>query len=72
MKIEIEGDEMFRFTSEQEWINKAQSWFRNCGVREGGYISVDSLGRVCRIGSQFMRATKENTYPIVVYKLSGL
>ena len=70
MKIEIQGEEMFRFTSKQQWINKAKSWFRECGVKK--YICVDSIGRVCEKGLEFSRAEDENTYPIVVYKLSGL
>jgi hypothetical protein len=64
------GDELFRFTSEQEWVNKAQSWFGNCGVRKGDYIAIDEIGRVCTIGGHFMRATTEESYPITVYKLT--
>lgn len=73
MKLAIEIDEeMFSFISEQDWVNKAQSRFRECGVRQGHYICVDSIGRVCEKGKEFMRAKAENTYPITVYKLSGL
>lgn len=64
--------EMFRFESEQHWVCKAQSWFSNSGVRRGHYICVDSLGRVCEKGSEFIRATREGTYPITVYELEGL
>jgi len=65
-KITIEvGEELFRFHSEQEWINKAQSWFSNFPKDIG--ICVDSVGRICTIGKHFMRATKESTYPIIVY-----
>lgn len=63
------GHELFSFTSEQHWINKAQSWFANCGYDRKDYIAVDSIGRVCVKGLEFMRASKENTYPITVYKL---
>lgn len=73
MKVEIDVDgEMFHFDSEQEWVNKAQSWFANSGVRRGHYICIDANGRVCEKGKEFMRATAEKTYPITVYKLSGL
>lgn len=68
IKIQIK-DEMFSFGSEQEWINKAQSWFSNYGLPHGHYICVDNIGRVCTKGSEFMRATREETYPIKVYEL---
>lgn len=64
------GDELFRFTSEQEWVNKAQSWFRNKAPQKGNYIAVDEVGRVCTCGKHFMRATTEETYPITVYELT--
>ena len=63
------GDEMFRFSSEQEWINKAQSWFARCEVPKRHYIAIDAAGRVCIKGAEFMRATREDTYPITVYRL---
>jgi hypothetical protein len=73
MNIDISVEcEMFRFNSKQQWVNKAQSWFRECGVRRGHYICLDSIGRVCEKGLEFSRAETENTYPIVVYKLNGL
>ena len=63
------GDELFSFSSEQDWVNKAQSRFANCGVPRGHYISIDAAGRVCTKGAEFMRATSEKTYPITVYRL---
>lgn len=69
MKIELQVmEEMFAFTSEQQWINKAQSWFRNSGVPKGHYICTDAKGRICTIGKHFMRATAEDTYPITCYR----
>ena len=62
------GDEMFQFTSERHWINSAQSYFSRIDINEK-YIAVDSIGRACVKGLEFIRATKENTYPITVYKL---
>ena len=61
--------EMFRFESEIRWVNKAQSWFKNCGVPRHRYICTDAKGRVCVSGREFMRATAEDTYPIVVYEI---
>lgn len=61
--------EMFRFESEIRWVNKAQSWFKTCGVPRHRYICTDAKGRVCVSGREFMRATAEGTYPIVVYEI---
>lgn len=72
MKVEIQATEMFRFNSKQEWINKARSWFKNCGVRQGNYICIDAVGRVCTCGAQFSRAEREETYPIIAYVMEGL
>lgn len=63
------GDMLFDFSSEQDWVNHARFRFETCGVPRGNYISIDAAGRVCTKGAEFMRATRENTYPITVYKL---
>ncbi len=71
-KLEVDlGEELFSFSSEQEWINKAQSWFAGCGVPRGHYLAIDAVGRVCIRGAEFMRATRDDTYPITVYMLQG-
>ena len=67
IKVDL-GEELFTFTSEQHWINKARSWFGSLDMKPRDYICIDSDGRVCQKGLEFMRATKENTYPITVYK----
>lgn len=64
--------ELFRFDNQAEWVSKAQSWFRGCGIPCGSYICVDAIGRVCTKGKEFNRAMREETYPIVVYELEGL
>lgn len=64
------GRELFRFDSEQQWVNNAKSWFASKAPEKGNYISVDLRGRVCTRGAHFMRATSEKTYPIVVYVLT--
>ncbi len=61
--------ELFRFRSQQEWVNKAKSWYANCGVRQGFYIAVDAQGHVIHMGKCFMAATERNLYPVVVYEL---
>lgn len=57
--------ELFRFHSKQEWVNKAQSWYANCGVRRGYYITVDAAGHVMHIG----RCFKDAAYPVICYEL---
>lgn len=61
--------ELFRFHNYQEWVNKAQSWYAHCGVRQGFYITVDSQGHVLHMGKCFMVATRRDLYPVTVYEL---
>ena len=63
------GNEVFSFTSKQQWANKAHSWFKNSGLRPGEYIAIDAWGRVCTKGAEFMRAEEDDTYPVTVYRL---
>lgn len=61
--------ELFRFSSEQDWVNKGQSRYTNCGVRHGHYITIDALGRVMHMGKCFKCAKEQSAYPVVVYEL---
>lgn len=61
--------ELFSFYSEQDWINKAQSRYSNCGVRKGYYLTVDANGHVLHMGKCFAEATKASAYPVRVYEL---
>ena len=61
--------EMFSFSSKSQWVNKAASWFANCGVPKSRYLAIDTAGRVCVSGKEFMRAQDESTYPITVYEI---
>ena len=58
--------ELFIFHSKQDWVNKAQGRYANCGVRKGFYITLDALGRVMHMGKCFENAT----YPVTVYELA--
>lgn len=70
MKLELEVKrELFRFTSKQDWVNKAQSRFLNCEVKQGNYICLDSQGYAMRIGKHFAEAEERNSYPVIVYEL---
>lgn len=68
------GQELFRFETFQQWVNKAPSWYatsglsncRACGdVRHS--VAVDAAGRICRNGKQFMRARDDDSFPVVIY-----
>ena len=60
---------LFSFSSQQDWVNKAQSWYANCGVRKGHYITVDAAGHVMHMGKCFMEAERQSLYPVTVYEL---
>ena len=71
-RIEIQIQrELFRFESKIRWVNKAQSWYSNCGVTTRDTLAVDNVGRICTIGAHFSRAEKEGAYPIIVYQVNG-
>ncbi|MEL4181202.1 hypothetical protein [Roseateles sp. PN1] len=61
--------ELFRFESHQDWVNKAQSRYANCGVPKGYYITVDAKGHVMHRGQCFMAADKAKAFPVIVYEL---
>lgn len=64
------GNEIFRFNSFVQWVNKASSWFRGAKLRDGlGYVCIDAKGRICQYGKHFIRARDENTFPIVVHEV---
>jgi hypothetical protein len=62
----VVGEELFRFKSFAEWVNKAQGWFQ--GHRK--YICIDEAGRVCESGAEFGRADREYRFPVVVYSIN--
>lgn len=61
--------ELFSFHSIQDWINKGQSRYANCGVKQGHYITVDANGHIMHIGKCFLAAKEANAYPVTVYEL---
>lgn len=70
MKRELQlGPLLFQFTSFQQWVNKATSWFDNSGAPTKDTICIDAMGRVCYRGKEFMRARDEKTFPITVYHI---
>ena len=63
------GKVLIEFTSFQQWVNKAKSWFQQLGYLSTQYICLDNVGRVCTCGKQFMQADREGTFPIRVYAI---
>lgn len=61
------GELLFEFRSYQNWVNKAQSWFRNCGRRSDDCLCVDAKGRIVSRGEHFRRAEEEDAFPVKVY-----
>lgn len=61
--------EMFSFSSEQDWINRARKAFANCGISPTCYIALDAVGHVMWNGKCFSEATKKGAYPVTVYEL---
>ncbi len=61
------GKKLFEFESMEQWVNKATSWYRNCGTKD--YVTVDSFGRICTRGAHFQRAKDDGAYPIRVYEI---
>lgn len=57
--------ELFRFHSEQDWINKGHSRYTKCGVHKDYYITVDAAGHVMHMGKCF----KQANYPVICYEL---
>lgn len=48
-----------RFTSFQQWVNKATSWIGGTNP-----LCADAKDRICRNGGDFMRARDENAFPV--------
>jgi len=71
------GPVAIEFATFGDWVNKAQRRFcelaaTNRNAAQKRYLSIDAAGRVCMIGSDFMRARDENTFPVRVYLIDAL
>ena len=66
----ILGDELFSFSSFQQWVNKAKSWYSQHGANSANSVSLDAKGRHCMRGSDFMRACDDEAFPVTVYRVS--
>lgn len=62
------GEELFQFSSYENWISKAQNWFKQSRATSSSTICVDAKGRICEYGMHFQRAKIDDAYPIKVYR----
>jgi hypothetical protein len=61
------GKELFQFSSFDNWCDKASSKFAKTGRRGEQVLCLDTFGRVCRTGREFMRARDEGAFPVRVF-----
>lgn len=55
----------FEFTSKQDWVNRAQMYFR--GIRHENHICFNVAGQVLETGADFSATEENNLYPVKVY-----
>ncbi len=65
----IRAEFLFEFSTKQEWINKAQSWFAPYLSKAEKTICLDTGGNVLTTGKDFADADVLKTYPVKVYRL---
>jgi protein gp37 len=59
------GEPSFRqFDSFNQWVNKASTWVN-------GGLCLDKTGRVLKSGADFMRASDEGAFPVVILHKTG-
>lgn len=64
------GPRLFAFDSWQQWADKAQSWYAQCGAMFCDTVALDARGRICARGSQFTRARDDGAFPVTVYRIN--
>jgi hypothetical protein len=60
---------LFEFSTKQQWVNKAQSWFAPYLSKAEKTICLDTGGNVLTTGKDFADAEVLKTYPVKVYRL---
>ena len=61
------GKELFQFSGFENWCNTAQRKFDHVNRRGEQVLCVDTFGRVCRTGREFIRARDEGAFPVRVF-----
>jgi len=65
------GPTLFQFNSFSGWCNHAQYAWKEISVRADDTLCIDSKGRICSIGRDFMKARDEEAFPITVHLKRG-
>ena len=68
MKIEIEAEEVFQFSTFSQWVNNATYKFKALG-KHHATVCIDAGGNVCHIGEDFQLAKTKGLFPVKVYSL---
>lgn len=62
-------EEVFSFLSFGDWCDDAKAHFAFAGLAGRDVICVDAQGRICRSGKEFMRADREKSFPVRVFRV---
>lgn len=65
------GAKLFQFGSFTDWVDHASWSWKRIGVKSADTICLDTKGRPCLIGRDFMKARDEEAFPVSVYLLRG-
>jgi hypothetical protein len=65
--IRVPIEFIFKFSSKQQWINKAKLWFEK--YLSDPFVCIDKEGNVLHTGEDFELAEEHDLYPVNVYKL---
>ncbi len=61
------GRKLFEFSTFDNWCDTAKWKFADAGLSGRHALCIDTKGRICTKGAEFMRARDEGTFPIRVY-----
>jgi hypothetical protein len=62
------GDEVFSFSDFENWCDTAKNKFMNAGLRGPDTLCMDTRGRLCKSGKEFMRARDDWSFPVRVFR----
>ena len=62
------GEQLFEFSSFDNWVNSAQRKFATAGVIGSEVLCIDAKHRVCLKGKEFMQAHDDKAFPVRVYR----
>lgn len=68
MDIQL-GRELFMFDGFNHWCDTAKEKFIAANTTSDKVLCIDRFGRVCALGSHFMKAAEDGAYPVRVYLL---